>query len=139
MIIGEHHKKSVMLSAVVSVDYSHDRKRATVTTVDGDTATYDSTELDGALRSTIQASFPADGAKWLQPIYNDQMKIVDVELRSILGFIIDATGELRAVTTDGNMPDPTLLFPDGRVERFEESWPNLDAYRAYLIGENFHQ
>jgi prepilin-type processing-associated H-X9-DG protein len=63
------------------------------------------------------------------------MKPIGTWQRSILGFYIDAAGELRVVTMDGNFGEPTILFADGHVERFEERWETLEKYEKQLIAE----
>lgn len=134
MIIGEHARRAIMLSAIISVERSHDHKKAIVHTSSGESETYDVSEFDSALRSTVQASFPADGAVLLVTTYDDYMKPCDVWRRAILGFYLDATAELRAVTIDGNVgDDAVILFADGHVEQFEERWDTLDDYKRHLV------
>src|SRR4051794_27076599 len=117
MIIGEYNRRSVMLSAVARVERSHDFKKVLVHTTDGETESFEGTEFDAVLRHTVQASFEANGAQLITKIYDENMKACDVELRAIVGFYIDAAGELRAVTMDGNTGDAAvILFADGHVE-----------------------
>jgi hypothetical protein len=135
MIIGQHHRVGLVLSNVVRFQRTQDGKKVMCYTRDGEFETFGEGEFEGALRSTIQATFPADGLQWLQTIYDDKRKPIDVEARSVLGLALDATGELLVITMDGNYPEPVLLFPDGHVEAFENSWPTLTAYKQVLVSD----
>jgi len=134
LVIGQYCNVTIPLSAVKALRSTTDN-RVQVELLDGDTETYASSEIDTALSNTIQTTFPADGAQWLTTLHDEQGKPEDVEARTILAFAIDARGELVAITRDGIVDEPTILFADGHVEYYEQRWDTLDAYKAQLTGK----
>lgn len=133
MIAGKYSRTTVPLAAITQIRSSGDGKSAVVDLVDGNTVTYPANEIATLLENTVQASFPSNGAKRISTIVDDNMKPCDVELQEIIGFYIDAAGELRAVTMEGPIEDPTILFADGHVERFEGWWKTLNDYKHALL------
>jgi hypothetical protein len=59
MIIGQHHKIGIMISAVTKVQRTADWNKVLVYTGEHEFETYDASEFNSALENTVQASFPA--------------------------------------------------------------------------------
>lgn len=133
MIIGPYARKSVPLTAIKSFASTSDGK-VQVTYLDGDTDVFGENDVDAALKNTMQVTMPADGAQVLETIWSAEFKKPeDVGARAILGFGVDGRGQTVAITLDGIVDEPVILFADGHVEAFEQRWSTLEEYRRHLI------
>ena len=137
MIIGQFSDVKIPFSSVEKIVRKGHRKDETFTvhTRDGDTFEYEESSITAALEKTIQASFHSNGAQLIE-YWHDEDGSTMFDLTTILGFVIDATGQLHAITISGNFNEPTILFPDGHVEKFEQRWDNLDDYKREVSTRN---
>jgi hypothetical protein len=106
-----------------------------VHTIDEDHFDFDERDVDMGLRNTIQATIPGNGAKLIER-WSDEDGTTNFDLTEILCFTIDALGEYHAITLNDTHDEPTVLFPDGHVEKYEQQWATLDEFKREVVTKN---
>lgn len=137
MIIGQHTRTLIPLSSVEKIVRKGEWKDKAfiVHTKDGDRVEYEEHSIDTALQNAVQASFQSNGAQMIEPWFDEDGSAM-FDVTNILGFTLDATGALHAITISGSFDEPTILFPDGHVEKYEQRWDSFDDYKREVSTKN---
>jgi hypothetical protein len=137
LIIGRFNPVKIPLARVERIERRGrgNEQVCTVFTVDGEHYEFAERDIDTGLQATIQATIPGNGAKLVEH-WRDEDDSIHFDLTEILCFTIDAVGGTHAITISDTFDEPTVLFPDGHVEAYQERWDSFDDFRREKMTKN---
>ena len=137
MIIGRFSRTKIPMSRVARIVQIGEwkDKKVRVHTIEGESFDFDERDLELGLENTVQATVPGGGAKLIE-YWQDEDGSANFDLTEILCFTIDAMGNRHVLTLNDTYGEPTILFPDGHVERFERQWATFDEFKREITTQN---